>query len=71
MHNTHDFCRFEKNWKEKSNFCAAKEGGKKANPVNQNFAQLTEKIKQLKKVLKKSGKKGQKHCYKDSGSDFE
>jgi hypothetical protein len=43
MHNTCDCCRFEKDGKEKSNFCAAKKGGKKANPVNQNFAQLTKK----------------------------
>jgi hypothetical protein len=33
MHNTHDCCRFEKNSKEKSNFCAAKKGEKKGNPV--------------------------------------
>jgi hypothetical protein len=37
MHNTHDCCRFEKDGKEKSNFCAAKKGGKKANLINQNF----------------------------------
>jgi hypothetical protein len=43
-HNTHDCCKFEKDGKEKSKFCAAKKGGKKANPVNQNCAQLTEKI---------------------------
>ncbi len=57
-HNRRDCCRFEKDGKEKSNFCAAKKGEKKGNPVNQNFAQLTKKIKKLKKVLKKSGKKG-------------
>ncbi len=33
--------------KEKSNFRAAKKGGKKGNPVNHNFAQLTKKIKRL------------------------
>ncbi len=54
-HNTHDGHRFKKDGKEKSNFCAAKKGRKKANPVNQNFAQLTEKIKKLEKALKKSG----------------
>ncbi len=47
MHNTHDCRRFEKDGKEKSNFSAAKKGGKKVNPVNQNFAQLTKKIKKL------------------------
>jgi hypothetical protein len=36
-HNTHDFHRFEKDGKEKSDYRAAKKGGKKANPVNQNF----------------------------------
>jgi hypothetical protein len=56
-HNTHDCCRFEKDGKEKSDFCAAKKGGKKANPINQNFAQLTTKIKKLEKAMKKSSKK--------------
>jgi hypothetical protein len=56
-HNTLDCCRFEKDRKEKSKFCAAKKGGEKANPMNQNFAQLTKKIEKLKKALKKSGKK--------------
>jgi hypothetical protein len=69
-HNTRDCCRFEKDGKEKSNFHAAKKGGKKGNPVNHNFAQLTKKIKKLEKVLKKSGKKGQKRHYEDSNSNF-
>ncbi len=69
-HNTRDCCRFKKDGKEKSNFCATKKGGKKGNPINQNFAQLTKKIEKLEKVLKKSGKKGQKHRYKDSDSDL-
>ncbi len=70
-HNTHDCCRFEKDTKDKSDFCAAKKGGKKGNPVNHNFAQLTKKIKKLKKALKKSAKKGKKCHYKDSNSDSE
>ncbi len=53
MHNTCDCHRFEKDRKEKSNFRATKTGRKKANPVNQNFAQLTKKIEKLEKVLKK------------------
>jgi hypothetical protein len=57
-HNTCDCHRFEKDGKEMSDFPAAKKGGKKANPMNQNFAQLTEKIKKLEKALTKSGKKG-------------
>jgi hypothetical protein len=39
------------------------------NPVNHNFVQLTKKIDMLEKALKKSGKKGKKHHYKDSDSD--
>ncbi len=70
-HNTRDCCRFEKDETEKSSFCAAKKGGNKNYPVNQNFAQLTEKIDKLEKVLKKSGKKGKKCCYKNSDSDSE
>jgi hypothetical protein len=71
MHNTCYCCRFEKDGKEKSDFCAAKKGGKKGNPVNHNFAQLTKKIEKLEKVLKKSSKKGKKCHYKDSNSDSE
>ncbi len=52
-HSTHNSCRFKKDGKEKSNFRAAKKGGKKCNPVNQNFAQLTKKIEKLEKALKK------------------
>jgi hypothetical protein len=33
-HNTRDCCRFEKDGKEKSDFCTTKKGGKKGNPVN-------------------------------------
>ena len=70
-HNTRECRRFEKDGKEKSDFCTAKKGGKKNYPVNHNFAQLTEKIKKLKKALKKSGKKGTKHRYEDSNSGYE
>ena len=70
-HNTSDCCRFEKDGKEKSSFCAAKKGGYNWNPINQNFAQLTNKIKKLEKALKKSGKKGKKRHYKDSNSNSE
>jgi hypothetical protein len=71
MHNTRDCCRFEEDGKEKSNFCTAKKGGKKANPIDQNFAQLTKKIEKLEKASKKSGKKGRKRHYEDSASDSE
>ncbi len=70
-HKTRDCCRFEKDGKEKSDSCTAKKGGKKGNPVNHNFAQLTKKIEKLEKALKKSGKKGKKRHYKDSNSDSE
>jgi hypothetical protein len=70
-HNTRECHRFEKDGKEKSDFRATRKGGKKGNPVNHNFAQLTKKIEKLKKALKKSGKKGKKHHYKDSNSDSE
>jgi hypothetical protein len=68
-HNTCDCCRFDNDGKETSDFRAAKKGGKKANPVNQNFVQLTKKIKKLEKALKKSGKKGLKRRYEDSNSN--
>ncbi len=71
MHNTSECCRFEKDGKEKSSFRAAKKGGYNWNPVNQNFAQLTNKIKKLEKALKKSGKKGKKRHCEDSDSDSE
>ncbi len=70
-HTTRECRRFEKDEKEKSNFCAARKGGKKGNLVKSNFAQLTEKIEKLEKVLKKSSKKGKKRHYEDSDSDSE
>jgi hypothetical protein len=70
-HNTHDCCRFDKDGEEKSSFHATKKGGYKSNPINQNFAQLTNKIEKLEKALKKSDKKGQKRHYKDNNSDSE
>jgi hypothetical protein len=70
-HNTHQCRRFEKDGKKKSNFCTAKKGGKKGNPVNHNFVQLTKKIKKLENALKKSSKKGKKRHYEDSNSDSE
>jgi hypothetical protein len=71
MHMTPDCHRFEKDGTEKSSFRAAKKGGKKSYPINQNFAQLTKKIEKLEKALKKSGKKGKKRRYEDSNSNSE
>ncbi len=45
-HNTSECCRFEKDGKKKSSFCAAMKGGYNWNPVNQTFAQLTDKIEE-------------------------
>ncbi len=56
-HMTRECRKYQKDGTEKSSFCAAKKGGKKNYPVNQNFVQLTEKIKKLEKALKKSRKK--------------
>ncbi len=70
-HNTRDCRRFEKDGKEKSSFRVAKKGGYKSNPVNQNFAQLTDEIEKLEKALKKSGKKSKKCRYKYSVSNSE
>jgi hypothetical protein len=59
-HNTHTTCechKYEKDGTEQSSFCAAKEGGKKNYPVNQNFAQITKKIEKLEKALKKCKKR--------------
>jgi hypothetical protein len=72
-HTTHMTCdchKYEKDGAEKSSFPTAKKGRKK-NPVNQNFAQLTKKINKLEKVLKKFRRKGKKRHYEDSNSDSE
>ena len=70
-HNTGECRKYEKDGTEKSSFRAAEKGGKRSYPSNQNFAQLTEKIKKLEKALKKSSKKGTKRRYEDSDSDSE
>ncbi len=70
-HTTRECCKYEKDGTEKSSFRATKKGGKKNFPMNQNFAQLTEKIEKLEKALKKSKKKGKKHCYEDCDSNSE
>jgi hypothetical protein len=70
-HNTCDCRRYKKDGTEKSSSRAAKKGGKKNYPVNQNFTQLTKKINKLEKALKKSGKKDKKHRYEDSNFNSE
>ncbi len=70
-HNTCDCCCFEKDGTEKANFRAAKKGGKKPNPTKQSFAQLSEKLDKLEKVLKKRNTKKRKRRRSDSNSDSE
>ncbi len=70
-HSTGECCKYEKDETEKSSYCSTKKAGKRSYTSNQNFAQLTEKIKKLEKALKKSGKKGEKRRYKDSNSNSE
>ncbi len=69
-HSTGECRKYEKDGTKKAT-SAAKKGGKRSYPSNQNFAQLTEKIEKLEKALKKSGKKGWKRRYEDSASDSE
>ena len=69
-HYTRDCRWFEKDGTEKSDFRAAKKDGKKPNPVKQSFAQLSEKLDKLEKVIKKKDTKKQKRRSSDSDSDF-
>jgi hypothetical protein len=71
MHNTRDCHKYDKDGKKKNNFCTAKKGGKKPNPVKQNFAQLSKKLDKLEKTFKKASKKSKKCHYKDSNSKSE
>ncbi len=71
MHNTRDYHKYEKDGKEKPNFCAAKKGGKKANLARQNFEQLSKKLDKLEKVLKKLSIKSKKRHYEDCDSNSE
>ncbi len=71
MHNTKDCHRYEKDGKEKANFCAAKKGGKKPNPARQNLTQLSKKVDKLEKSLKKANMKSKKRQYEDSNSNSE
>jgi hypothetical protein len=69
MHNTRDCRWFETDGTEKFNFRAAKKGGKKLNPTKQSFAQLSKKLNQLEKVIKKKDTKKRKRCRSNSDSD--
>ncbi len=69
--NTRDCCRFEKDGTEKSNFRAAKKGGKKPNLTKQSFAQLSKKLDKLEIVIKKKDTKKRKRRSSNSDPDFE
>jgi len=70
-HNTRDCCHFEKDGTKKADFRAAKKGGKKPNPTKQSFAQLSEKLDKLEKVLKKKDTRKRKRRRSESDSDSE
>jgi len=70
-HNTCDCHHFEKDGTEKSDFRSAKKGEKKTNPAKQSFAQLSDKLDKLEKVLKKQEIKKRKRHRSDSDSDSE
>jgi len=70
-HNTRDCRRFKKDGTKKSDFRAAKKGGKNPNPAKQSFAQLSDKLDKLEKVFKKRDTKKQKCRHSDSDSDSE
>jgi hypothetical protein len=53
MHNTRDCQQYEKDGSEKADFRATKRGRKKPNPAKNSFAQMIEKLKRLKNVIKK------------------
>ncbi len=70
-HNTRDCRCFEKDRMEKSDFRAAKKGGKKPNPTEQSFAQLSKKLDKLEKLIEKRDTKKRKRRSSDSDSDSE
>jgi hypothetical protein len=64
-----DCHKYEKDRPEKANFHAIKKVGKKPNPTKQSFAQLSKKLDELMKAIKKQTAKPKKCCRDDSGSD--
>ena len=57
--------------RKKSDFRAAKKGGKNPIPTKQSFAQLSDKLDKLEKVLKKRDTKKRKRRRSESDSDSE
>ncbi len=70
-HATKDCRKYEKDGTAKADFCTAKKAGKKPNPANQSFAQLSENSDKLEKTLKKASYKSKKHRRDDSDSNSE
>jgi hypothetical protein len=70
-HATKDCCKYEKDGMAKADFHAAKKAGKKPNPANQSFAQLSKKSDKLDKTLKKASHKSKKCRRDDSDSNSE
>jgi hypothetical protein len=72
MHTTHptkECRRYKIDGTVKANFCAAKKAGKKPNPAKQSFAQLSKKLDNLEKALKKAFHKSKKRLRDNSNSD--
>jgi hypothetical protein len=71
MHATKVCCKYKKDRMVKTNVCAANKAGKKPNPTEQSFAQLSNKVGKLEKSCKKASLKSKKRRRDDSNSDRE
>jgi hypothetical protein len=65
MHATKDCCKYKKDGTMKADFCATKKAGKKPNLAKQLFAQLSKKLDNLEKTLKKAPHKSKKRRRED------
>jgi hypothetical protein len=70
-HATKDCRKYKKDERLKANFHAAKKAGKKPNPAEQSFAQLSTKLDRLEKTIKKASHKSKKCHMDNSNSDSE
>jgi hypothetical protein len=61
--------RYKNNRMVKAYFCAAKKAGKKPNPAEQLFPQLSKKLDKLGKTQKKASLKSKKRHREDSNSN--
>ncbi len=52
IHNTRDCCKYEKDGKEKANFCNRKKGRKKPNPSKNSFAQMSKELEGSRRRLR-------------------